>query len=106
MVLAYETKGLLIGEAAHPEVVSGVQRILASQNEIILRTNEVLTLHQGPQDILVNISIDFRDGVPAERVEAAISDIEARIKKSFLLVTRIFIEAQSWQGHQRNNRLG
>lgn len=106
MVLAYETKGLLIGEAAHPEVVSGVRHILASQNDIILKINEILTLHQGPEDILVNISIDFHDGVPAGHIEEAISKVDVQIKKRFPLVTRIYIEAQSWQGYKRENRLG
>ena len=104
MLLAYETKGLLIGEAAHPEVLAGVRRILASQTDILGRTNEILTLHQGPEDVLLNISLDFRDGIPAEQVEAAISELESRIKKDFPIVTRIFIEAQSWQGHQRSVR--
>ncbi|HMB76306.1 MAG TPA: cation transporter dimerization domain-containing protein, partial [Kiloniellaceae bacterium] len=101
IVLAYETKGLLIGEGADPEVVSGVQRILVSQKGI-RRVNEVLTLHQGPQDVLVNISVDFDDGLSSEQVEAIISDVETRLRSKFPVVSRVFIEAQSWQGHRRN----
>ena len=103
IVLAYETKGLLIGEGAHPEVVAGVKRILASQKGIS-RVNEVLTLHQGPTDLLVNISIDFEDDLSAEEVEEIVSGLEERLRNGYPIVRRVFIEAQSWQDHQRNKR--
>jgi cation diffusion facilitator family transporter len=100
VVLAYETKGLLIGEGADPELVTGVRRVIAAERDI-LKVNEVLTTHIGPADVLVNLSIDFRDDMTSSEVEAAISDMEQRIKARYPTVTRIFIEAQSWQGHQR-----
>ncbi len=102
-MLAYEAKGLLIGEGANPEVVDGVKRILASQQGV-LRVNEILTLHQGPEDVLVNISIDFKDDLDAEAVEAIISELEKRLRGSYPIVRRVFIEAQSWQAHQRSKR--
>ena len=69
VVLAYETKGLLIGEAADPEVVAGVRRAVDADGKIV-RVNEVLTTHLGPADVLVNVSIDFRDDLTAREVEA------------------------------------
>lgn len=101
VVLAYETKGLLIGEGADPELVTGVRRIIAAERSI-LKVNEVLTTHIGPSDVLVNLSIDFRDDMTSSDVEAAISEMEKRIKAKHPTVTRLFIEAQSWQGHQRD----
>ncbi len=50
---------------------------------------------------MVNLSIDFRDDMTSSEVEAAISEMEMRIKAKYPTVTRLFIEAQSWQGHQR-----
>jgi cation diffusion facilitator family transporter len=98
-LLAFETKALLIGEAASPRVVNSV-RSIASAEESISRTNEVLTMHVGPEDILVNLSVDFRDGVPSETVEATISRMERQIKAAHPMVTRVFIEVQSWSGHR------
>jgi len=100
VLLAYETKGLLIGEGADPEVVAGV-RLIIDDDDKIIRINEVLTTHLGPNDVLVNLSIDFRDDLSAGEVEAAISDMERRVKNEYPSVRRIFIEAQSWLGHQR-----
>lgn len=98
-ILAYECKGLLIGEAARPEVVAGIERIIA-QRPGIDRANELLTLHFGPEDVLVAVSLDFSDTLSSSQVEAAISEIERRIKQAFPEITRVFIEAQSWQAHR------
>lgn len=100
MLLAFECKGLLIGEAALPSVVQGVKTIIAADRRI-KQTNEVLTLHFGPVDVLLNISLDFVDDIDANDVERAISELEANIKGQFPEITRVFIEAQSRAGHQR-----
>ncbi len=102
-LLAVESKGLLIGEGARPGVLNAI-RDAVEDHDAVLRTNELLTMHLGPQDILVNVSIDFRDGIGATEVEAAISDIERRIKDENPEVRRVFIEAQSWQGHEADRR--
>lgn len=96
MILAYETKGLLIGERAGSEVVEGIREIIAAQTGIT-NLNELLTLHNGPEDILVTVSVDFADSLSSAQVEQAVSDLEAAIKTRFPLVTRVFIEAQSWK---------
>ncbi len=98
IVLAWETKGLLIGEAASPAVVRGIRKIVREQDGI-KKTNELLTLHLGPDDVLLTVSVDFADGLSSEAVEAAISEMEAAIKAKYPEVTRVFIEVQAWRGH-------
>ncbi len=100
-LLAYESKGLLIGEAASAEVVQGIGDILGHE-EGILSINEVLTMHLGPRDVLCNISIDFGADLNADEVEAAITSLESRIKSAHPEVTRIFIEAQGRESHLRS----
>ncbi len=92
--LAYETKSLLIGESALPEVVRGI-RELAGRIPEIEHVNEVLTLHMGPEDVLVNLSVDFNDAITAERVERVIADLDREIKTAFPVVKRVFIEAEA-----------
>lgn len=96
--LAYECKGLLIGEAASPAVVAGIEAI-AEASDGTLRINEIRTLHFGPSDVLVTLSLDFADSLGSVEVEAEISAMEQRIKESFPEVSRVFIEAQSWTAH-------
>lgn len=98
-LLAYECKGLLTGESASEAVVSRIKWIIA-ENATVLHVNEVLTLHLGPNDILLNVSLDFKDGLSSSQVEEAISNFESRIKGEFPEITRVFIEAQSWVAHR------
>lgn len=89
--LAYETKSLLIGESANPEIVHGI-RILASSFPHILHVNEVVTLHMGPDYILANISLDFEDTVSAGLVEETLERLRNAIREEHPRVKRIFIE--------------
>jgi cation diffusion facilitator family transporter len=95
-VLAYETKGLLIGESARDSVVEGIRRI-AHKYRGVEKVNEVLTMHMGPEYILVNLSIEFDDGIRIEQMEDVIAKIDKEIKQKFEHVKRIFIEAESWR---------
>jgi cation diffusion facilitator family transporter len=92
--LAYETKGLLIGESANDKVVEGIREIIKCYDGVD-HVNEVLTMHMGPDFILVNISIDFRDDIPAGDLEIMISRLDQQIKDAFPRVKRIFVEAES-----------
>ena len=99
-LLAYECKGLLIGEAASPAVIMSIRKTASAQDGVN-SVNEVLTMHLGPEDILANLSLDFANGLSAEQVEAAISRLEQAIKAEHPQVKRIFIEAQSAEAHHR-----
>ena len=96
-VLAYECKGLLIGEAADPEVGQDVRSIVR-QKSSIRAINELRTMHFGPDDILLALSVDFIDDIPAGRVEATIYELEKEIKAARPEVKRLFIEVQN-AGH-------
>ena len=98
LLLAYESKGLLIGEGASPEVVAGIRAVVSNDSRIT-GLNEILTMHMGPEDILLAASVDFDDRLTADKVEQAITDFEKAIKREFPQVKRIFIEAQSWRQH-------
>jgi len=98
VLLASESKGLLIGESAHPETVRAIRALIETDRRIV-RTNEVLTMHLGPNDVLVNLSLDFADNLSAGEVERAITELEERIRAGHQEVNRVFIEAQSWRAH-------
>ena len=98
--LARECKGLLMGEAADPGTRAGLRRIAAS-NPGVVAVNEVLTMHFGPVDVLAVLSLDFENALTADDVETAVSGIERQIKREYPVVRRIFVEAQSREGHRR-----
>jgi len=101
-LLAFECKGLLTGEGAGEEVVTGINQII-DESQGIKHVNEVLTLHLGPEDILLNVSLDFEDDLSSGEVEEAISVLESRIKQMFPKIRRVFIEAQGWGAHRKES---
>ena len=101
-LLAFECKGLLTGEGAGEEVVTGINQII-DESQGIKHVNEVLTLHLGPQDVLLNVSLDFEDDLSSGEVEEAISALESRIKEMFPEILRVFIEAQAWGAHRKES---
>ncbi len=91
--LARETKGLLIGESAEPEIVEGILDMV-QKSPIIESTNEILTMHMGPDFILVTLSADFADSASADNVEKEVGALDLQIKTKFPRVKRVFIEAE------------
>jgi cation diffusion facilitator family transporter len=92
--LAVETKSLLIGEAASGHVIRGIRSLLREE-ETIERVNEVLSMHMGPEYVLVTISADFHDDIRAAKLEQTIARIERAIRQRYPEVKRIFIEAEA-----------
>ena len=101
ILLAQETKGLLIGEGADPEIVQEISRVLSAHSAID-RVNEILSMHQGPDDILVNVSVEFHDGLAIGEVERHTAAIEREIKARIPGARRVFIEAQAADDHFRD----
>ncbi len=92
--MAVETKSLLIGESANLPIREGINELVNEIDEIDT-VNEALTLHIGPEFLLVNISADFAPGISSDQVERSIAVLETRIKERFPIVKKIFIEAES-----------
>jgi cation diffusion facilitator family transporter len=92
--LAFETKGLLIGEAANPEVVAEIRR-LAKRYAEVERVNEVLTMHVGPEYILAAVSLNIARDVPRNRAHEVMDELDETIKKTDSRLKRVFIESMT-----------
>ncbi len=99
--LAFECKGLLMGESASETVLTGIKNIIADESHV-LHINEILTMHLGPRDILLNLSLDFKDNLSSNNVETTISKLELGIKEKFPEIKRVFIEAQNWMSQNKD----
>ncbi len=98
IVLAYETKGLLIGEAASQSLVNTIHSVI-DKRKSVLYVNELRTMHMGPNDVLLALSLDFEDEIKAGEVERIIGEIEREIKSLNSEIQHIFIEIQSRIDH-------
>ena len=92
-LLAVETKDLLIGEAASKATIAGIRQ-LASKVPGVEKINELLTLHMGPEYILVNMSLDFADDCTADHIEIEVAKLTGAIKAHWPLVEKVFVEAE------------
>ncbi|KPK29924.1 MAG: cation transporter [Nitrospira bacterium SG8_3] len=99
--LAYETKSLLIGESANRPVIKGIREIVKS-NMLVEHVNELLTMHMGPDFVLANLSVDFRDSATADDIETVIAEMNRAIKKQYPQIKRIFIEAEKRRDNSGN----
>ena len=100
VILARESKGLLIGEAASPELQAAILRI-AADDPIVDRANGVITVHLGPEQIVANLSVEFVDSASAPEIELAVERIERQIKQAEPWITAVFIRPQRAGTHLR-----
>ncbi|WP_174278705.1 cation diffusion facilitator family transporter [Sphingomonas bacterium] len=93
LVLARESKGLLIGERAEPGVVAEVYR-LVDHHPAIASVNHVRTIHTAPDAVFVAISADFHDHVTMGEGEALIEEIERTLKRTLPQLSSIYIRPE------------
>jgi len=94
ILLASESKGLLIGEGANAETVASIKKI-THDDPAVEKVIKVLTLHFGPQEILLNLEIKFVDDLETTELAIAIERLEKSLHSQHSEIKNIFIEAKS-----------
>ena len=92
--LAYESKGLLVGESADLDVTQSIQA-LAEAEPGVERVGPPLTMHFGPEQVLLNLEVQFQHNLPAAEVMLTVDRIEQAIRSAHPEIKRIFIEAEA-----------
>ncbi|MEU6344895.1 cation diffusion facilitator family transporter [Streptomyces sp. NPDC046977] len=91
LVLASETKSLLLGEAAGPETVAGIREAIVD-GDTVTRVIHMRTLHLGPEELLVAAKIAVQHDDTATEVARAIDAAEARIRVAVPIARVIYLE--------------
>jgi cation diffusion facilitator family transporter len=89
ILLAVESKGLLIGESADPELISAL-RMLA-QRDGVTAVGDIVTIHHAPDKIIAAIDIDFDDGLSAADVERLVEAIERNVARDWPAVRNLYV---------------
>jgi len=89
--LAREVKSLLVGEAADPSLVKAFEE-LAELDPNVDRVLNVLTMQQGPGEIIVAAKLKFRAGLETDALVEAINAFERALKARLPEVRWSFIE--------------
>ena len=90
--LARESHSLIIGEAALERDYLRIAEI-CDNDEAVVETIEIITLHRGPKDLLVALNLNFQRGLTTKDIEAAVVRIETSILESIPIAKNVFIEA-------------
>jgi cation diffusion facilitator family transporter len=92
--LIWESKQLLIGEAADPAIRTSV-RHLADEDDAVSNVGRILTVHMGPNTLVLNMDLEFSDGLSTGEVESAVDRLERGVRELHPEVKYVFIEARS-----------
>ncbi|HEX7188292.1 MAG TPA: cation diffusion facilitator family transporter [Actinomycetes bacterium] len=95
VVLALETKSLVLGEGATPDAVRRIEAALLA-DDAVERVIHMKTLHLGPDELLVAAKIAVRHDDSAADVARAIDAAESRIRDVEPLARAIYIEPDIW----------
>ncbi len=93
-LLAYETKSLLIGEAAAPQTEADVRAIIES-DETVACFVKARTMHMGPSQVLLNMDLQFQPHLTAQEVADSIDRIEKKIREKHPEIVYIYLEAKT-----------
>ncbi|MEU9865625.1 cation diffusion facilitator family transporter [Streptomyces sp. NPDC047971] len=91
IVLAAETKSLLLGESAGIEDVRKIEAAVVD-GETVTRLIHMRTLHLGPEELLVAAKIAVRTDETAAQIAAAINAAEERIRTAVPIARVIYLE--------------
>jgi cation diffusion facilitator family transporter len=104
LLLARESKGLLIGEAADPDLVEGL-RALVSDAPGVVGVGHVMTVHAAPDQITAMISVDFRNDMLAGEVERMVDETEREARKRWPSIRRVFIRPMQGAASERQRKI-
>jgi len=92
--LIYESKGLLVGEGADPKTIAGIRK-LAKADPAVKKVINPLTMHFGPNTILLTVDIEFDEKLSAAQVKEAVDRLGNGIRQQYPDIKYIYIEAGS-----------
>ena len=105
LFLGYETKGLLIGESVDADTIHGVRKIAEAEPKVE-KAVKVLTIHFGPNEVLLTLELRFVKDISATDLRVAIRRIELAVREKFPDITRVYYEAESLSVTEIKERAG
>jgi len=100
LFFAIECKALLIGEGLLPEDIEKITTILEEEKRVIV-FQRPLSLYFGPNQVLINLDVNFADNLTSDDIEETIDRIESKIKAALPVVNRIYVEAETLRRRSR-----
>lgn len=90
-ILLVETHGLLVGEAASPELIEAIHRTVLEEDGVVAASRPA-SLHVGPQDIVVALHVEFAHGLTADQVAESAVGLDERLRHRYPAIQRVFVQ--------------
>ncbi|HVU29031.1 MAG TPA: cation diffusion facilitator family transporter [Sphingomicrobium sp.] len=103
VLLARESKDLLIGERAMPELSKSI-RDMAEREPGVVRVEGILTSQVGPNQVVAIVGVEFEDDLRTPDIERAIGHIETELRKKHPELFKVLVRPQP-DGYQAETSL-
>jgi divalent metal cation (Fe/Co/Zn/Cd) transporter len=94
VLLARESKELLIGERAKPELIAAIRRV-ASEDPCVIEVVDITTTQMAPDQVIATLGVQLEDQLRVPEVERLIKHIEETIRARFPDLFRVFVRPVS-----------
>lgn len=93
VVLAHESKQLLVGEAADPAVVTALRTTVGAHPQV-RRIVDLITVQLGAEQVFAAFTLEFPDEMTVPDLERLVGEIGSTVRKVHPEVTRIFVQPE------------
>ena len=93
-VLAAENREYLIGKAISPDQARSLLH-LVERDARVRKVRALQSMMLGPDDMLVALRVNFRDGLNTDQIESTIDDLGRALRQSFPALRHLVIEPES-----------
>jgi cation diffusion facilitator family transporter len=100
--LAYESKSLLVGETASPKTVEGIRKLVLG-HPAVENMRRPMTMHFGPNEILLSLDVQFQPQLQASKIVKVIDELEMQIHEKYPTISQIFIEVEGLKGEHKRS---
>ena len=101
-VLGRDSKALIIGRAADPDLQLQIRREIEATRGVD-GVDELLTMHFGPDDLLVAARVHFSDDISADQAEDVAGEVDQRLQERLPAVRHVFLDpTQAPQGRSQD----
>lgn len=102
VLLARESKGLLIGERAQPQLANSI-RDMVEREPGVVGVEGILTSQLGPNQVIANIGLEFDDNLRTPDIERLTAHLENELRKKHPELFRVFVRPHpdQYQGEVR-----
>ena len=90
ILLARESKALLIGEGARPRLVESL-RNMAAKAPGVVSVEDILTIQLSPNQVIANLDLQFSDELELPHLERLIGHIERELRKVHPDLYKVFV---------------